>query len=410
MDSTGDKSKMLVFANEIANVISDLVHSKFNWHHVMQSGWPVFALIAWCSRLFAARAGSVVHALPPSDMISARTRLRYDKQFLDKSILAPHFWGSLAAMERSVFDARLLAEVAIGTCSDGMYCGGERSPNRYTCRCERIYPRTSARAQFTRHPWGTGLCVITTHHVKQEMHSREDLMQADFGTLSAMLNMWYAILHKGSFHWRDGRSHWCKVRAIREVLASKPDCKWMAWIDSDAYFATTESMEAVAAAYSEVDILLPQIPRPRGYGSAPNVTTHFMLFRVSSVVQHFFDLVWELPRARPEVAGRFLRENFYDQSVINLVLNGDIKADLRGLRVGYLRMEDFGQYNSRMVMHEGGLKVEGFRRLLLHEVFVRLCRCHDCRRSKMWRYWHDRFGNSTCSLLDFSIWSGGKAV
>lgn len=221
----------------------------------------------------------------------------------------------------------------------------------------------------------------------------QDFGRAGFWTLSSMLNRWYVMMHNGKFLWRHlARDHWAKVHAIRELLEGygSGQCDWVAWIDSDAYFATSESVEAIAASLGDVDLVLPRQPRPE-----ENATAHFMLFRSNEVIRHFFKLVWDLPYIQPETAGRFLKERFHDQSVINLVLRQQVTANIEGLRVGYVQMEDFGTLNSRVVVHQGGLKYEGFRQRLLAELLARARGCLECRQDPVWRRLNWLMGNQS---------------
>lgn len=220
--------------------------------------------------------------------------------------------------------------------------------------------------------------------------SMQDVVKARWWTLSALLNRWYATsMNHGSFHWRTLDSYWCKIRMIRDFLHSLPSCDWVAWIDSDAFFATSEAIEMIINAHAPNDILLPHSL------DIGNFTAHFMLFKANARVRQFFDLVWHVPYLFPDTAESLLHERFHDQSVINLIMKREVPVHLPGLKVARLTMTDFGQLNSRVVAHLGGLKHAGFHRRLVTEVIGRARHSPMCQRDVVCRLLRHEVKNAT---------------
>lgn len=386
-------------ANTFVRIVYDLIWTQKSWTAVMRTGWPVFALVAWCSEKLGARLG--IHAVGSGNvlrrlastparavmMLKSRLRRRGQLTNVDMLALAPSVWHRLAELERALADGPLLASLAVQPCGEGFFCDRGWSPNRYQCRCQQLFANFA-----TEHVLSERLCLISIHNAPlEEISSLSQLGEAQFWTFTSILNQWYSEMHGGEFHWKLGHDFWCKIRVIREVLASKPRCEWAAWVDSDAYVASGEALQAVAAAHPGANLLMPSLAM-----GLEEVGAHFMLFRTSPELQAFFDLVWALPDSHPDIAGRFKSERFHDQSVINLLLRGAVPGvHLSGIRLAHLSTEDFAASNARVVVHQGGMKGHLFRRRALHEVLCRVRDCLLCSSNSLWRQLHAEMGNAT---------------
>jgi len=238
----------LAFLHGLVGIVYDMVRSRTSWVNIMRSGWPVFGLIAWCAESLATKSGLPAVGIFLADVLNrpARTAVigiqallrLISREDMLMAVMSPVLWQNLAGLERGIFDPARLDAVAAPACQEGFFCGEGRSPNRYSCKCQRIYPG-SARAVLSER-----LCVVSIDaQPLSALSSVQSVAGSHFAKLTAALNRWYALMHGGEFHWQQGHNFWCKVRAIRELLASRPSCEWAAWIDSDAYFATSEPMQ-----------------------------------------------------------------------------------------------------------------------------------------------------------------------
>jgi len=251
----------------------------------------------------------------------------------------PQLWEEMARVE-DVFHAN--APFGIGAPCTLTFCPHGGSPNATTCKCDFIQPLSLAPPLLT---FPERVCIISGDAWSDRplAHTLND--SGHFWSFTYHLNRLYARLHGYRFRrpehsdetWRTllmdpshlelRRVQWAKVRLLQHELDDE-SCEYVVWLDSDAFFVTSEPLEVSLAGYSIFDANVGKTTS-KCHGQClflfastisnyVNMSTHFMIIRNTMAARELVQRWWEFPLQDTSLS-KFLQEFFWEQSVANVL-------------------------------------------------------------------------------------------
>ncbi|CAJ1422681.1 unnamed protein product [Effrenium voratum] len=309
----------------------------------------------------------------------------------------PDLWLTLSWLEKrlqSMMPYKLKEVCQLHFCPEG-------SPNLERCRCEvlDLGPHRGEPVE------PEGVCMVTADPGDDRPLERQlgrlvalDAHQlSEFWSLTFHLNRIYALRHGYRFTRLEvsndevselletgakepRRIQWLIVRLVQRVLQD-PSCKYVVWLDSDAYIASSQPLQALIQGQG----LANRSARPSFFFAAAsaskilgrrkslkmNISDHFMVVRNSPSARRLMERWWQWPDARA-AAARWRRELFLEQTVMNDLFPRHPKLVAK---VPPLSLAE--GFAGRFVRHVGGIKDAIFRLALRDALVARLLAVHS---------------------------------
>eukprot|EP00927_Polykrikos_kofoidii_P060948 TRINITY_DN55846_c0_g1_i1.p1 TRINITY_DN55846_c0_g1~~TRINITY_DN55846_c0_g1_i1.p1 ORF type:complete len:1072 (+),score=92.94 TRINITY_DN55846_c0_g1_i1:246-3218(+) len=340
---------------------------------------------------------------------------------IDTLLQNPHLWEVLSFVE-DAFHAK--APHGFGKPCDLSFCPDGGSPDAVECRCTPLYVHSRRSSD------GNGthsvslphlrdrICIISTDPgsdrplsgdlasalasgaSRRSGKERSYIPNVGFWTLTHHLNRLYALLHGYRFrrpmitdvelkawlsdaHGRPSRRiQWAIVRLVQIELAD-PSCEYVVWLDSDAFVASSESLEAVLSAHGLLGSTSSSDQRLFLFASATqlgsldlNISDHFMVIRNTIAARDLVDLWWDLPDQN-DTLSRFRQDLFLEQTVMNQLF-----PRLPTLSAPPPPLRHFESLQGSFVRHSGGIKdaafVEELRLALLARITAPVLHPQSC--------------------------------
>ncbi|CAJ1329380.1 unnamed protein product [Effrenium voratum] len=157
----------------------------------------------------------------------------------------PHLWEILGYVEDEVQAA---SPHGFGKPCHLSFCPDGGSPDHSTCTCRSMGKSTSRLS--------SRMCIISTdpggdrplETEPQRLVAEEPEKLTRFWSLTFHLNRLYALLHGYRFR-RPDVSHGELGRMLSDGMEPPRSCDFVAWLDSDAYIASSEPLETVLEQY-----------------------------------------------------------------------------------------------------------------------------------------------------------------
>ncbi|CAK9116544.1 unnamed protein product, partial [Durusdinium trenchii] len=275
--------------------------------------------------------------------------LSYRLACVDSMLLQmPQFWEILGYIEDEV---QASLPHGVGHPCHLSFCPDGGSPDPSSCSCGHLYREPT-------HELSDKICIISTDPGDDRpletnlsrLVAKEPEHLTNFWSITYHLNRLYALLHGYRFrrpqvnNWglremlSDGlypprRVQWAIVRLVQQELEDR-SCEYVAWLDSDAYIASSEPLEMVLEEYGLINrtgglssrrlfffaSALARHPLREGdlsRRSTVNISDHFMIVRNTPVARQLMAQWFRAPLVRSQSLGRFREHLFLEQTVMN---------------------------------------------------------------------------------------------
>ncbi|CAE8625886.1 unnamed protein product, partial [Polarella glacialis] len=241
----------------------------------------------------------------------------------------------------------------------------------------------------------SGVCIISTdpggdRPLEQNLSylvTTQQTLAANFWSFTYHLNRLYARLHGYRFRrpeissdelkasLADGlqpprRVQWSIVRLVQQELEDR-SCRYVVWLDSDAYIVSSEPLEAVLVQHGLLNSSgSPSAHRLFLFASAVsgglqthgtgigtqrptslNISDHFMIIRNTPAARQLVAQWWRMPLIAAHGLERFREELFLEQTVMN-----ELFPALHRLTAPAPPLIHFEGHSGMFARHAGGIK------------------------------------------------------